>query len=801
MNNMSDYKPSLGGNGKSTPHFYDETERQVSWRDYVRILYRGRWIIIVSFALVMLATVFVTFTTEPVYQASAKLMIEKKSGMGESLFDFTSIMKKESMINNQVEILKSRSLAEDVIRRLQISTEANRLRILGNKPPDGNEKGNIFKSIRKYLKSKKNEEDLPPSFDDMVKSLRASIEVNPIRDTDMITISVTAPSPFEAEYLTNAVANSYKLYNRHQSQAEVRQVKNFLEKQLSQYQNDLSQSEEALKNYKEKAKVVALDKETEELVGKIAEVETLYNGAKTDMEAAQQRLAFIDKQLREQNINIDVESISSIPYLDELKKKIAEKEASLSMYLAEIIEKKAASYENTQREIDRQKSQIEALKGKFKEEVTKVAAAKFVDPAQMAGSLFNSKIEVETEIQALRPKVAAFQRIMEKYNAELDALPEKSLKLARLMRTAQVDEKIFIMLQEKYQESRITEVGQLGNVRIIDYGKAPKFPIKPKKKMNLLLGILIGLGLGVGIAFLMDYIDNSVRSVEDVESLGLPLVATIPFIKLEQTNGTIRKHITIDDPEVADINERLVTHLKPKSPVSEAYRTLRTNILFSAPDKPKKVVVVTSSGPKEGKSTSVSNLAITFAQMGTRTLLVDADLRRSVIHKLFGLDKRLGLTNILVGRSTLSEAVQRVEDLPHLDVLTSGIIPPNPAELLGSETMKRFIEEAREKYEIILLDAPPVIAVTDPSVLAPLVDGVVLVIRSAKAQRDAVMHAVEQLRRVKAPLMGALLNSIQASNVYGSYYYYYHYHYYYGADGEKKKQKSRRKRKKHASSY
>ncbi|NOY60242.1 MAG: hypothetical protein GXO75_15130, partial [Calditrichaeota bacterium] len=243
---MSDFKPSLGGNGTSSSRLYDDTERQVSWRDYIRILYRGRWVIIASFILVMLATVFVTFTTEPVYQASAKLMIEKKSGMGESLFDFTSMMKKESMINNQVEILKSRSLAEDVIRRLQISPEANRLRILGNKPPDGEIKGNIFTNVKQFLKSRKqDEDDLPPSFDDIVKSFRGSVEVNPIRDTDMITISVTAPSPFEAEYLANALANSYKLYNQHQSQAEVRQVKNFLEKQLSQYQNDLSKSEEA----------------------------------------------------------------------------------------------------------------------------------------------------------------------------------------------------------------------------------------------------------------------------------------------------------------------------------------------------------------------------------------------------------------------------------------------------------------------------------------------------------------------------------------------------------------------------
>ena len=294
--------------------------------------------------------------------------------------------------------------------------------------------------------------------------------------------------------------------------------------------------------------------------------------------------------------------------------------------------------------------------------------------------------------------------------------------------------------------------------------------------------------------------DNTVRTMEDVEHLNLPLMATIPYIKPDQANGVISRMTRIDDPEAADINERLVTHLKPKSPISEAYRTLRTNILFTAPENPKRVILVTSSGPREGKSTSISNLAITFAQMGSRTLLIDADLRKPMLHKLFGMEKQVGLTNVLVGKEKLESAVKRVDGMQNLDILTCGVIPPNPAELLGSLQMRELLAEAKQQYDMILIDTPPIIAVTDPSVLAGIVDGLILLIRSAVSNRDAVIHAVDQLKRVNAPLLGAILNDIQASNVYGSYYYYYHYHYYYGTDGEKKRKKTT-KHKKRQHSY
>ena len=410
--------------------------------------------------------------------------------MGESLFDFTSMMKKETMINNQVEILKSRTLAETVIRDLKASPVADRLRLLGYQPDDVKSRFNPLGFVKRLLKGGGGDmaEELTSEeeFNNQVQALRESISVTPIRNTDMIEIKVSAYGANEAAYLANAIAEAFSRTNKEESQSEVREVRNFLEEQLKQYERDLSQSEEQLKQYQETAKVVALDQETEELVRKVAEFETLLNSAKTDMQAAHKRLDYIDAQLAKHGKSIDIETISSAPYLAELKKQIAEKEAQLASFTASIIE--VGAFEDSKGEIQLKEKQIEAVKDKFRSEVSKIAASEFVDPALLSGSLITSKIEVETELQALKPKVEAFEKIVKKYNSEIDLLPEKSLKLARFKRAAQVDEKIYIMLQEKYQESRITEVGQLGNVRPIDLAKAPKFPVKPKKKLNLFLG-------------------------------------------------------------------------------------------------------------------------------------------------------------------------------------------------------------------------------------------------------------------------------------------------------------------------
>ena len=786
-------------------------ERQVTIQDYLRILYRGRWIILISFLTVVGFVTYYTFTTTPIYRATAKVMIKDNGGVQQTLFNVVDFMEKEKKINNQVEILNSRTLAENVIEKLMISKNADKLLILGYDSESDQNRFSFKKKFRQIFAGvvthQNNESDkyqnhfvLNKEFDETlsasIKELQNNISVDPIRNTDMIRISVTAPSPTEAAYLANTVAEVYKEQNQLESQEEVRKVKDFLGEQLDAFQTQLRQSEQTLKEYKENEKVVALPREVEELVSKLAEVEGIYREADLELNSNKQRLSYIDEQLGQSKKNLNMQNILTAPFLKELNQKMVELETEKTRYIASLINN--GVYDPNDPNILQLNEQSKLLEEKFKSGITHLAAAETGDPITLSEELFQRKIEVEATIQALLPKVSALKNIVEEYNQELEKIPGRSLTLARLERAARLDEKITLMMKEKYEESRITEVGQLGSVRIIDPAKPDYIPIKPKKKMNLILGLIMGLGLGIGVTFVMEYFDNSVRSVEDIEKSGMPILGSIPIIKLEDTarrfrkNGKHHSSSKLDTHEAKTIAGRLITHFAPKSPISEAYRSLRTSIQYTRADTPLKTIVVTSPGPQEGKSTTVANLAITIAQMGTKTLLVDTDLRRPVLHSIFNLSRSKGISNFLVGKAGLEEIIFET-DIDNLYVMPCGTLPPNPSELLGSKAMKHCITELKEQFDIILFDSPPIMAVTDAAVLSSDVDGVILVVKAGQTDRNAMLRSYEILSNIPNQILGALLNVVNVEGVYGSYYYYYYHYYYYGKDGTKKSSRMKKR--------
>ncbi len=776
-------------------------ERHTSFNDYLRIFYRGRWIILTTFMLVMAITAYVTFTATPEYEAAAKIMIEEEGGMEQTIFDIGGFIKQETMVNNQVEILKSRMLAETVVKRLQTSEWADRLALLD--PPENGSAG-LFADAGRWIQDFVGfggDTAEQHTIDDTIEDLHDRLTITPIRDTDMIEIKMTGDTPEEAAFVTNTLVTAYSEKNRLESQEEVRQVKNFLDEQLKLVQQQLTNSEEALKNFKEGEKVAALPDETKELIQKMAEFEGLYNEALTEYNSNRERLKYVDEQLDRSKRNFDLSNISVTPYFDGLKRQIGELEGKRTSYIANLIN--GGVYRDDDPQARRYEEQINMLKKQLQEEITKLATVEILDPVALSENLVARKIEIEANLQALQPKVEALKKIINAYDKQLESLPEKSLRLARLERTAQADEKIYLMMQEKYQESRITEVGQLGQVRIIDPARPPKEPVRPRIKLNLLLGFILGLGLGIGVTFLFDYIDNSVRTIEDVEKMGVTVLGSIPMIKEEEAIKRLKflptsmngKNGSLDAPETKRLVSRLITHFAPKSPISEAYRTFRTNIQYTKLDNDLKALLVTSPGPGEGKSTSVANLAITMAQMGSKVLLIDSDLRRPILHSIFNIDRRVGLSNVLVGRATIEEAAQTTE-IENLFVMPCGTLPPNPSELLGSSAMRATLDAMKQKFDIVLFDSPPIIAVTDAAVLSSQLDGVILVIKSGQTDREAAFRAYTLLKNVKTRILGALLNGVHIESMYGSYYYYYHY-YYYGKDGEKRKKS--RKSKTHAS--
>jgi tyrosine-protein kinase Etk/Wzc len=343
-----------------------------------------------------------------------------------------------------------------------------------------------------------------------------------------------------------------------------------------------------------------------------------------------------------------------------------------------------------------------------------------------------------------------------------------------------------MFLLQKHEEARIVKASTISNINVVDQAITPDAPIKPQKRKNLMLGLLVGLMFGIGAAFFLDYLDDTIKDEEEAKrTLGWPLLAMIPAIDNE--SGTAGP---------ADRNSRLVVLNRPKSSVSEAFRGLRTAVHFSSFKRDSKVLMITSSFPGEGKTTIVANLALTFAQAGNRVVLVDCDLRRPSLNSIFEHSRTPGVTEVLAGDISCAEALHTT-NIPNISLLSAGTIPPNPAELLCSDSMRTMLSELRENYDIVLIDAPPVIPVTDAPLLTTLTDLVIVVIESGRIPLKAAQRMKELLQSVQAPVAGFVLNDRTSlySDSYGYYgkgyygrgYYgrrYYGYAYY-GADDQK----------------
>ncbi len=737
--------------------FEQEFESQLSLTDYLRIAYRGRWIIIISFLIVFIITIYLTFTNPNIYQASTTVLIESSGMMERQIFGADYFMGGggTTLIPNQIEILKSRTLAERTIRQLDLSDMRDSLTIL---QPD--EEGNL------------------PTLRGMTGWLQNNMEIENRKDTDVIEIKFQAYSPFECAYITNVIAEEFRILNAEKSRGEVSDLRNFLETQIDKKEEELKLAEDQLRDYLENEKVASLDAETTQLVDRLAGAESMLEQTEVELNAMQERKRSLSAQLEDRHSSLgeDLGGIST-PYIISLQNQLGQAVAERTKFMIAVESSQSASRISFEGQLKTYDDRITALRKKLEEESKKIKSSGMVkDEFELSQGIITSILTADTEIKTLTAKIKALRDVVRDYEGDMENLPAKTLELARLQRRKKVQEETYIMMLSKLEETKITQAGRSGNVTILDAAIEPFMPIKPNKRLNIMLGALIGLGLGLGIVFVREYFDTSIKSVEEVEKLGFNLLGTIPSIDVESVE---KKRIKKWENEGEEIESRLVTHLDPKSPISEAYRTLRTNLAFTRVDNSIKTILVTSAGPKEGKSTTVANLAITLAQLGSKVVLVDSDLRRPVIQSIFGLEKDNGLTNFLMDRVPYEKVLQK-SLLDNLFIVTSGILPPNPSELLGSKAMEEFIEKLKNDFDVILFDSPPIIAVTDAAILCGQVDGVFLVISAGSTNRDAVLRAKSLLDNVNARVLGALLNNLEIGSAYGSSYYYY-YHYYKGA--------------------
>ena len=345
---------------------------------------------------------------------------------------------------------------------------------------------------------------------------------------------------------------------------------------------------------------------------------------------------------------------------------------------------------------------------------------------------------------------------------------------------------MYALLIKRFKEATISEDMRTGNIRVVDIAEWPLDPVKPNKRMYLMLAIVAGLVIGISLAFFFEHLDNTIKVPEDLKQhLQVPYLGPTPLVV--KANGNSQNGTRW--PELVCLHA-------PKSSASEAYRGLRTNILFSSAGAPPQVILLTSPVPKEGKTITTANLAIAMAQSGNRVAILDCDLRRPKIHKLFDVTRSRGITNLLVGENGMDKNIFHSQ-IPNLDLILSGPLPPDPSEMLASSRMQDLLTELKKRYNRILIDSPPITAVTDAVILSKYVDGVVLVIRAGDTVRDVAKNSLDQLHAVGANILGCVLNAVDiGKDKYYYYYYYQYYNYYYGDDGDKKRDPQKKRRKK-----
>ena len=723
--------------------------------EYLWMIRRGKWIILAAVFLSVASSIYITLRTRPVYRASATFIYNFTTNMSRT-FDTGGFywFEIDPARNNQIQIIQSRSMAEAVADSILRSADSDSIVSLlyDGLPPEPH-------ALRGSL----------------IGTVRGRTSVSVLTDTDFFVLSATGPSPVAAASLANLMVQVYYARNLAQVRGESREVREFLEEQLQVVESQLASDEERLRSFKEEEGLVSLDEETHNVISTLASFEAQAAMAATASSAAEARRDYIlgELSIRREELSTDLQNASN-SYISLIEEQIA----ALEISRAELIGEGVPQSDPVFREID---SRIESYRTSLRRELSELTLVDYPsDPAAAIGDFSGRLAEVEAEVRSERVREAALLAEARDLERLLVELPEAEMDLARLERNRDVSENIYLLMRTKYEEIRISEAGEIGNVTIVDTA-LPGGRIKPDRKRNITMGLVVGLALGLGVVFLRERLDTSVKNPEAIESLGISVLGAIPRIR---RRGGIREKLRGGEGP-AGIEEKLVTYHHSLDAASEAYRDLRTSILFARAGEPLGSILVTSAGPREGKSTTAANLAITMAQSGERCLLVDTDLRKPVLHRYFELPREPGLSDLVAGMATSSQAVRKTA-IENLWLLTCGAIPHNPSELLGSRSMReRVIDSLSSEFEMLIFDTPPAAVVTDALVLSASVEGTLMVVDSRLSNRRTVKSAWSRLERIARQLLGAVLNEFDPLKVYTSYdYYSYRYHYYYSDQEE-----------------
>jgi capsular exopolysaccharide synthesis family protein len=727
--------PGLSGPGFSA---LSVTAHESALRDYLRVLDKRKWVALSCLLIIPSLVGIASLRMTKLYDAVGSIAINKADPVMLSINDSAghSDYFDPADMDTEVRILQSDILALEVIRQLNLDKRPD----FGGAPTSPPTHGSI--SLDALTVD-------PARVSSMLARFHGGLHIFVIPNSRVIEIHFTSPDNALAASIVNTLATTYKEENYKTKFASMMQASDWLSKQLVDLQIKVETSQEKLVHFQKEHEILGTDEKQNIITSKLEELNRELTAAQADR--MQKEAVFRHMQSGDPTSTPEAGgSGTNVSQLDHLRSQ----QADLRLRAAEASTQFGPSYPK----VTELNNQLKQLDTEIQHESTKI--------------LGDIRGQYEVSLRREQLLSASFEDQKQLANK----LNESAIEYSMLKRDLDASRTLYEGLLERMKEAGVS-AGLRSNIfRIVNPARIPTSPSEPNIPRNLAFAFALALTSGVGLAFLLESLDNTVRTTEQAQMISqLPSLGLIPMGS-RRDDGKGSRRLTLS-PSLEAVE--LITQVKPQSQMAEAYRALRTSLLLSSLGAPPKLILVTSALPQEGKTTTSINTAIVLAQKGVRVLLIDADMRRPSVHKTLGMSGSLkGLSNVLTGTATVHDAIVPSPQLPNLMVLPSGSPPPNPAELLASASMRTMLAQLREQYDHIIIDTPPTLSVTDAVVLSTRADAVVLVIRSGQTTKTALRRARDLLTQVNARICGVLLNAVDLASP--DYYYYYEYQAKYG---------------------
>jgi capsular exopolysaccharide synthesis family protein len=759
-------------------------ERGIAVRDLITLIIRGKWLFLSVFVGIISLTVLYLKFVGRGYEATASVLINTRlSQMPVPLFiEELSSGGQLNTLQNELEVLKSHSLADTVARVLM----RQRYLDLEARTP-----------IPVIQAAGDNElRDQEVLVDHIIKRLGGSVSFQPVARSDVIRITAQSKDPREAALIANTYAKAYHTRNLDVSRLKSKSIREYLQAKVSEQQQALTGIEESLQNYMEKKGVVSLDDEAKKIIEQLSALKAERDAVDINIRTLEKTLTSYQQQLSAQEKDFaSVIGESNDPYIRLLQEQLAKLEVQRDLTITQNPELVGQStYEAKLKEID---AQIDALRSKLRVRIEQslktILPAKEGGgergPADYLGRIKQKMLETQIEIQSLEAKSKALSQPLQDYETQFEHIPAKSIQFARLQRDRQTMEKLYLLLEEKYNQASLQEESEFGFVDLLDPAVVPKEPSKPNVHLILLLGAVLGLGIGFGAVFSREHFDPRVQAPEDLRKHDLDVLSTVGGMKEEIRRIGGDGRVMINSKL---IDAHLITLTCPYSPLSESYWHMKTAIRFAHAERLPQTILVTSGARGEGKSVTAANVAVAFAQGGKKVLLVDADLRKPTLHTYLDVNASPGLSDFLLANTLDGITAQKTVE-ENLHFISSGKIPKNPSKLVESSAMKEFIEHAKLEYEQVIFDSSPILAVSDPCILSTLVDEVIVVVSAGVTSVRELERTIEVLGEVYKRKPRIVLNNFHPQRAYGiayrrsgyGYYGYDHVSHPFGQNGNR----------------